>query len=70
MVIWVMCFLVRQKLEINVVFHQVIYPTRFLEGEDAANNFLFNADRYVYYRQLSDVNGILIRTQAHAFTHI
>ncbi|TFY61283.1 hypothetical protein EVJ58_g4601 [Rhodofomes roseus] len=25
--------------------HLVIYPTRFLEGEDAANNFLFNADR-------------------------
>ena len=24
----------------------VLYPTRFLEGEDAANNFLFNADRY------------------------
>ncbi|TFK27984.1 phospholipase D [Coprinopsis marcescibilis] len=25
--------------------HLVIYPTRFLEGEDIANNFLFNADR-------------------------
>ncbi|KAH9949881.1 phospholipase D [Amylocystis lapponica] len=25
--------------------HLVIYPSRFLEGEDAANNFLFNADR-------------------------
>ncbi|KZT64620.1 phospholipase D [Daedalea quercina L-15889] len=25
--------------------HLVLYPTRFLEGEDAANNFLFNADR-------------------------
>jgi len=23
----------------------VMYPTRFLEGEDIANNFLFNADR-------------------------
>lgn len=23
----------------------VIYPTRFLEGEDVINNFLFNADR-------------------------
>lgn len=23
----------------------VVYPTRFLEGEDIANNFLFNADR-------------------------
>ncbi|KAJ3717102.1 hypothetical protein C8R42DRAFT_678000 [Lentinula raphanica] len=27
--------------------HLVLYPTRFLEGEDAVNNFLFNADRYV-----------------------
>ncbi|KAJ3856607.1 phospholipase D [Lentinula lateritia] len=25
--------------------HLVLYPTRFLEGEDAVNNFLFNADR-------------------------
>ncbi|KAF9649936.1 phospholipase D [Thelephora ganbajun] len=25
--------------------HLVIYPTRFLEGEDIANNFLFNADK-------------------------
>ncbi|KAL1715411.1 hypothetical protein EV715DRAFT_256257 [Schizophyllum commune] len=25
--------------------HLVFYPTRFLEAEDAANNFLFNADR-------------------------
>ena len=25
----------------------VLYPTRFLEGEDVANNFLFNADRCV-----------------------
>lgn len=24
----------------------VMYPTRFLEGEDISNNFLFNADRY------------------------
>ncbi len=23
----------------------VLYPTRFLEGEDIANNFMFNADR-------------------------
>jgi phospholipase D1/2 len=23
----------------------VVFPTRFLEGEDVANNFLFNADR-------------------------
>ncbi|KAF5389183.1 hypothetical protein D9757_003438 [Collybiopsis confluens] len=27
--------------------HLVLYPTRFLEGEDAVNNFLFNADRFV-----------------------
>lgn len=27
--------------------YPVVYPTRFLEGEDIANNFLFNADRYV-----------------------
>lgn len=25
--------------------HVVIYPTRFMEGEDVINNFLFNADR-------------------------
>ncbi|KAF4577108.1 Phospholipase D1 [Pleurotus pulmonarius] len=25
--------------------HLVVFPTRFLEGEDIANNFLFNADR-------------------------
>ncbi|KAF8323532.1 uncharacterized protein EI90DRAFT_3146978 [Cantharellus anzutake] len=25
--------------------HLVIYPTRFLEGEDVSDNFLFNADR-------------------------
>lgn len=27
----------------------VVYPTRSLEGEDAVNNFLFNADRYVCF---------------------
>ncbi|EMD31689.1 hypothetical protein CERSUDRAFT_59668, partial [Gelatoporia subvermispora B] len=27
--------------------HLVLYPSRFLEGEDMANNFLFNADRSV-----------------------
>ena len=26
---------------------KVLYPTRFLEGEDVSNNFLFNADRSV-----------------------
>ncbi|OXG99122.1 phospholipase D, partial [Cryptococcus neoformans A1-35-8] len=25
--------------------HLVIYPNRFLEGEDLANNFLFNSDK-------------------------
>jgi hypothetical protein len=25
--------------------YTVVYPTRFLEGEDVANNFLFNTDR-------------------------
>lgn len=25
----------------------VVYPTKFLEGEDSANNFLFNTDRHV-----------------------
>lgn len=29
----------------------VLYPLRFLEGEDIANNFLFNADRYVPHAQ-------------------
>lgn len=28
-------------------FYLVVYPHRFLEGEDIANNFLFNADRFV-----------------------
>ena len=30
---------------IGVFDHTVIYPTRFMEGEDFANNFLFNTDR-------------------------
>lgn len=29
----------------DVKGHLVLFPTRFLEGEDIANNFLFNADR-------------------------
>jgi phospholipase D1/2 len=29
----------------TVCGHLVVFPTRFLEGEDIANNFLFNADR-------------------------
>ncbi|KIM21517.1 hypothetical protein M408DRAFT_80444 [Serendipita vermifera MAFF 305830] len=35
----------------DVKGHLVLFPTRFLEGEDIANNFLFNADRYVSYRR-------------------
>lgn len=30
---------------IPLTLNVVVYPTRFLEGEDIANNFLFNADR-------------------------
>ena len=33
--------------------HLVLYPTRFLEGEDVSNNFLFNADRCVYCQPLT-----------------
>ena len=32
---------------INLETSQVVYPNHFLEGEDGANNFLFNADRLV-----------------------
>lgn len=35
----------REELLNELNGHLVIYPTRFLEGEDIANNFLFNADR-------------------------
>ncbi|KIY71705.1 phospholipase D [Cylindrobasidium torrendii FP15055 ss-10] len=34
-----------EKLLSELCGHLVLYPTRFLEGEDVANNFLFNADR-------------------------
>ncbi|TFL02332.1 hypothetical protein BDV98DRAFT_565647 [Pterulicium gracile] len=34
-----------EKLLHQVCGHLVVYPNRFLEGEDIANNFLFNADR-------------------------
>ncbi|KAG9102619.1 Phospholipase D1 [Ceratobasidium sp. 370] len=34
-----------EELLEDVKGHLVIYPTRFLEGEDVANNFLFNTDR-------------------------
>ncbi|KAF8586907.1 phospholipase D [Ramaria rubella] len=34
-----------EALLMEVRGHLVVYPTRFLEGEDVANNFLFNADR-------------------------
>ncbi|TFY72827.1 hypothetical protein EVG20_g164 [Dentipellis fragilis] len=45
-----MPFSKKEKEEMEVLLgelcgHLVIYPTRFLEGEDIANNFLFNADR-------------------------
>jgi len=38
----------RDEIEVllnEVQGHLVIYPTRFLEGEDIADNFLFNTDR-------------------------
>jgi hypothetical protein len=38
-----LCYLVLCFAMID--FGQVVYPTQFLEGEDIANNFLFNADR-------------------------
>ncbi|KAL0066150.1 Phospholipase D1 [Marasmius tenuissimus] len=34
-----------EKLLNELNGHLVFYPTRFLEGEDIGNNFLFNADR-------------------------
>jgi len=34
-----------ERLLEDVRGHLVLYPTRFLEGEDFSNNFLFNADR-------------------------
>ena len=34
-----------EELLQNIRGHLVVYPTRFLEGEDVANNFLFNTDR-------------------------
>jgi len=34
-----------EKLLEEVNGHLVLYPTRFLEAEDDADNFLFNADR-------------------------
>ncbi|THG97034.1 hypothetical protein EW026_g4898 [Hermanssonia centrifuga] len=34
-----------EKLLEELRGHLVLYPNRFLEGEDVANNFLFNADR-------------------------
>lgn len=43
-----------EKLLVQLRGHLVVYPTRFLEGEDAANNFLFNADRFVLWLQCLD----------------
>lgn len=34
-----------EELLNDVCGHLVVYPTRFLEGEDIAGNFVFNADR-------------------------
>jgi len=34
-----------EKLLLQLNGRLVVYPNRFLEGEDMANNFLFNADR-------------------------
>ncbi|KAF8610545.1 phospholipase D [Ceratobasidium sp. AG-I] len=34
-----------EELLQDVRGHLVVFPTRFLEGEDVANNFLFNTDR-------------------------
>jgi len=36
-----------EKLLNELRGHLVVYPHRFLEDEDAANNFLFNSDRYL-----------------------
>lgn len=40
---------------------EVVYPTRFLEGEDIAGNFMFNADRcvasYTYLPRCSHLPG-------------
>jgi len=36
-----------EKLLLQLNGQLVIYPHRFLEGEDFANNFLFNADRFL-----------------------
>jgi phospholipase D1/2 len=36
----------RNRLDFDE-YYTVLFPSRFLEGEDVANNFLFNADRSV-----------------------
>ncbi|KAF8509648.1 phospholipase D [Hysterangium stoloniferum] len=43
--------------------HLVVYSTRFLEGEDLANNFLFPADRYVpcFRHHARDANCLIGR---------
>lgn len=41
--------------------HLVLYPTRFLEGEDISNNFLFNADRYVAVYQRAALSDLRLR---------
>ncbi len=48
----------------------VIYPTRFLEGEDISNNFLFNADRYFVLRILSTIVTYIQHFQVDAPTYL
>jgi len=36
-----------ELVAVTQLFLSVLFPNRFLEGEDIANNFLFNADRLV-----------------------
>ncbi|KAG1822931.1 uncharacterized protein BJ212DRAFT_1331537 [Suillus subaureus] len=42
-----------EELLKDVRGHLVVYPSRFLEGEDIAGNFMFNADRCVASHTLS-----------------
>jgi hypothetical protein len=51
-VVWSLRFVVELELcSLNLRADydvSVIFPNRFLEDEDIANNFLFNADRWVF----------------------
>jgi phospholipase D1/2 len=42
-------FYLRDTVRLLTSSRPVVYSNRFLEGEDIANNFLFNADRYESY---------------------